>query len=135
MVVHRAWIQGEYPGVANVIAELNRAGVTTAALSNTNHEHWVCMPSLPAVMSLHHRYASHELGLHKPDPAIFVEVESRLRAKGVDTAGILYFDDLVENVAAANEAGWIAVQIDHTGDTAAQIRSAAHSHGLLNGSR
>jgi HAD superfamily hydrolase (TIGR01509 family) len=135
LTVHQAWMHGEYPGVHSVIAELNAAGLVTAALSNTNLEHWNSMPGFPAVMSLRHRYASHELGLHKPDPAIFREVEQRLAREGVHTngSGILYFDDLEENVAAAREAGWIAVHIDHTGNTAAQIRSAATAHGLLDG--
>ncbi len=133
MTVHHAWVHGEYPGVCDVIRDLNNAGVVTAALSNTNHEHWITLPQYPAFTSLQHRYASHELGLHKPDPAIFTDVEHRLRAAGVDTTGILYFDDLPENIAAANAAGWIAVHIDHAGDTAAQIRTAARAHGLLDG--
>jgi putative hydrolase of the HAD superfamily len=131
MIVHHAWMHGEYPGVFDVIQDLNRAGAITAALSNTNHEHWLALPAFPAFMSLRHRYASHELGLHKPDPAIFTEVERRLASEGVDTTAILYFDDLSENVAAASNAGWIAVQIDHAGDTAEQIRAAAAVHGVL----
>lgn len=133
MTVHHAWMYGEYAGVHDVVTELNAANVITAALSNTNHEHWLALPVSPAFMALKYRYASHELGLHKPDPAIFPDVESRLRREGVDAAAasILYFDDLPENVAAANEAGWNAVQIDHTGDTAAQIRSACEAHGVL----
>jgi len=131
MTVHHAWMLGEYPGVREVIHELNAAGCVTAALSNTNLEHWNRMHIFPGVMSLAHRFASHELGLHKPDPAIFAETERRLRAAGVSCESILYFDDLPENVAAANDAGWHAVQIDHTGDTAAQIRSAALRHGAI----
>jgi len=131
MTVHHAWMYGEYPGVHDVISELNAANLITAALSNTNHEHWEALPAFPAFMNLRHRYASHELGLHKPDPAIFIEVEKRLRTQGIDPKGILYFDDLPENVAAASDAGWTAVQIDHAGDTAAQIRAAARHHGVL----
>lgn len=131
MTVHHAWMHGEYPGVGDVIAELNSAMLITAALSNTNREHWDCMHDFPGVMSLAHRFASHELGLHKPDPAIFREVESRLVRAGVDHGTILYFDDLEENIDAASAAGWIAVHVEHAGDTAAQIRTAAEAHGLL----
>ena len=50
---------------------------------------------------------------------------------GHRAAGILFFDDLEENVVAARRAGWNAEQIDHTGDTAAQIRGHLREYGVL----
>ena len=50
---------------------------------------------------------SHEVGLQKPDLAIYSLVEKRL---GVEASEIVFVDDVDENVAAAREAGWTAIQ-------------------------
>ncbi len=126
--VHAAWLLGEYPGVGDVIDLIHSHSVRTAALSNTNHAHWQAMENYPALRRLQHRLASHELGLVKPDPAIYHEAERRF---GVNGRSILFFDDLVANVEAARAVGWNAVQIDHRGDTAAQIERALRLHHVL----
>jgi HAD superfamily hydrolase (TIGR01549 family) len=59
---------------------------------------------------------SHEVGLAKPDPAIYALTARRL---GVDPHEIVFLDDATVNVEAAREAGWHAV---HHVDTAASIR-------------
>lgn len=128
MAVHTAWVLGEYPGVAGLIEEVHAAGLHTACLSNTNHAHWVQLHVSPAVMLLHTRLASHELGLHKPDPAIYRAAERRLNAQPSE---IIFFDDLPENVEAARECSWDAVQVDHAGDPAAQMRAALIERGVL----
>jgi putative hydrolase of the HAD superfamily len=125
--IHHAWIIEEYPLVGRTIDHIHAAGLRTAALSNTNHAHWQRMREFPAVMKLHHRLASHELGMAKPDPAIYRAAEQRL---GVNGAAILFFDDLIENIDAARSVGWQTVHIDHTRDTAGQIESALRSHGI-----
>lgn len=135
--VHHAWIIEEYPGVAELVAELNGiANVTTACLSNTNHSHWVRalegepphhVPSR-AIGGLTLRLASHNLGLVKPDPAIYAEAQRRF---GVPPGRIVFFDDLQDNIDAALDAGWRAVRIDHQGDTASQMRTALLEIGLL----
>lgn len=126
--IHRAWILGDYEGVGEVINSIHDAGLDTACLSNTNHAHWRQIEQSPATMKLRMRLASHLLRLHKPDPAIFAAAEQRLGARG---SSILYFDDLEENVIAAQEAGWKAVQVDPANRTDAQIRSALRRHGLM----
>lgn len=130
MAVHRAWLMEEYVGVAGLIDDLHLAGLETACLSNTNHTHWARMNEYPAVMKLGVRLASHELGLHKPDAAIYREAERRFGRAGDE---ILYFDDLVENVAGAHAAGWCAVQIDHASATNEQMRAAIAAHGVVLG--
>lgn len=125
--IHDAWILGEYEGVAGVIDDIHAAGLPTAALSNTNHEHWVKMDDLPAFTRLRHRLASHILGLHKPDPAIYRALESQLGFQG---SQIIFFDDLAENIAAARQAGWHAAQIDHAAPTDRQIRRHLREAGV-----
>ena len=125
--VHRAWILGDYEGVAAVIDSIHAAGLATACLSNTNHAHWQQMQESRAAMKLRTRLASHLLRLHKPDPAIFAAAEERLSARG---KSILYFDDLEENVQAARGAGWNAVLVDPAARTDAQIVAALREHGI-----
>jgi glucose-1-phosphatase len=128
MAVHHAWILGEYEGVVEVIDRIHATGLPTAALSNTNHDHWVRMDEFPAFMRLRHRLASHLLKLHKPDPAIYRALERQLGHRGGE---ILFFDDLPENVAAAKALGWNAVQIDPHGRTDQQIEIALQQFGVL----
>ena len=49
---------------------------------------------------------SHEVGLKKPDPAVFELARSRL---GVEPGQIAFLDDVPANVEAARAAGWQAV--------------------------
>lgn len=136
MAVHDAWLVQEYAGVADLIAELNGSGrVQTGLLSNTSHRHWLRhMPAadraadFPTIGLLTHKHASHLLGLAKPNAEIHRAFE---RASGFGPDEILFFDDLSENVAGARAAGWHAHQVDHTGDTASQMRAALRGLGIL----
>jgi len=59
---------------------------------------------------------SHEVGLAKPDPAVYDLTTRRL---GVGPAEVVFLDDVAANVDAARAAGWHAV---HHVDTATSIR-------------
>lgn len=103
-----AYLIGPYPGTAELLQELRSAGVTTACLSNTNARHWQLMndPSSAAHLPLGmltHAFASHLVRLRKPDDALYAHVE---RATGVPASGIVFFDDVAENVEAARRRGW-----------------------------
>ncbi|MBN8598863.1 MAG: HAD-IA family hydrolase [Planctomycetes bacterium] len=137
--INHAWLIEEYPGVDAIVDELNAVPhIETALLSNTTEIHWERqhtepsrsngIPHFPTAAKLKHRHASHLLGLLKPDDAIYAAFE---RETGFSPQSILFFDDLLENVAAAQSRGWNAVQIDHTGDTAAQIRASLREFGIL----
>jgi glucose-1-phosphatase len=128
MRVHHAWMLGEYEGVCAIIHRIHQAGLRTAALSNTNAAHWRRLPEFAAFASLQHRLASHELGLAKPDEAIYREAERRF---GLAGSSILFFDDLLENIKAARKIGWRTMHVDHTGDTAQQIEAALREHNIL----
>ncbi len=135
-LIHDAWLIEEYDGVGDVVSELvSHPTVSTGLLSNTNQLHWERhietsgkRADFPTVGLLEHRHASHLLRLAKPDPAIYRAFE---RQTGFDGATILFFDDLEENVQAAQSVGWKSEQIDHTGDTAGQIRAYLRTHGIL----
>ena len=135
--VHSAWTMEDYPGVQAVIAGLNaRPGILTACLSNTNPRHWSILrgkcapanPGSPAIAGLQRSLVSHELGLAKPDAAIYEAAERALDAHPEE---ILFFDDLAENTGAASARGWCALTIDHARDTAAQMREHLQSYGII----
>jgi len=61
---------------------------------------------------------SHEVGLGKPDPAIYALTASRL---GVEPHEIAFLDDVPANVDAARAAGWHAVLHEDTGRSIAEL--------------
>lgn len=131
--IHDAWLIDEYHGAGDLIDQLNATeGITTAMLSNTNASHWARQHDGPggfgAAARIKIRLASHELGLAKPDPAIYEAARAHF---GVRAEQILFFDDLSENVQAARDAGWLAHQIDHAGDPTSQMRAVLHALGVL----
>jgi putative hydrolase of the HAD superfamily len=126
--VHRAWILGDYPGVADAIDRIHAAGLATSCLSNTNASHWEQLRLSPAFMRIGSRHASHLLGLAKPNPAIYRAFE---REVGAGAGSLVLFDDLPENVAAARACGWTAFEVDHAGDTAAQVTAALRGMGWI----
>lgn len=134
--IHEAWILHEYPGVHELIDDVHARGVNTGVLSNTNAAHWLQLADhahvpghaakFRAPGKVRHLHASHLLGLAKPDRAIY---DAFANQSGHAPREILFFDDLLENVQAAREAGWHAEQIDHLGDPAAQMRAHLLRHG------
>jgi len=129
-LVHDAWLLDEYEGVAGLVRDLHEtAPCPTALLSNTNARHWGRRISdFPTAGSLHLQHASHLLQLAKPDDGIYRAFESET---GFSGAQIVFFDDLEPNILAARKRGWRAVQVDHTGDPAAQMRAALVGLGVL----
>lgn len=131
--IHDAWLIEEYPRVGAIIDRLNALeGLETALLSNTNAAHWARQHDGPggfaSARRLGHRLASHELGLAKPDPAIYHAACKRF---GAEPERIVFFDDLPENIDAANAAGWQGFRIDPFGDPAAQIEHHLASLGIV----
>ncbi|HEU4753874.1 MAG TPA: HAD family phosphatase [Armatimonadota bacterium] len=77
-------------------------------LSNTNDIHWrFIQERYPHVLAPFDRLAvSHELGLEKPDAAIYEWV---VRDSGYPPAAHLFIDDIAENVEGARAAGMDAI--------------------------
>lgn len=126
-----ARIQGPYPGTHALLDRLDRAGVVTGCLSNTNALHWSLMlgvfgdqiPQRIPLERLHHRFASQSLGCVKPHADIYRAAENLLRVPG---AQIAFFDDREDNIAAALARGWRARRIDPAGDAPPADQIAGH---------
>lgn len=126
--VHRAWLLGEYAQVGDLIDRLHQRGLETACLSNTNQPHWDDLVAYDALRRLQARYASHEMGLAKPDEAIYRAFEQAIGAAGPE---ILFFEDTQENAQAAAALGWRTHVVDPLAETAPQIEAALARHGVL----
>jgi len=132
--ISEAFIFGPYPGAAELLNELSQAGVRTACLSNTNEHHWGLLSEVGhrafiSLDRLDHRFASHLIRARKPDEEIYSHVESQT---GLPGDAMLFFDDLPENVAAAERRGWNAQWIDPSLDEPiGQIREALRRQDVL----
>ncbi len=117
---------GLYPGAADLVNEVG-SQVQTAVLSNTNALHWNNQADAAVIQTLCDRsYLSFQLGLLKPDAAIYRHVAADL---GVRAEDIVFLDDNQINVDGARRAGWQAHVVAGPG----QARDCLVRLGLLDG--
>ena len=114
------WVAGFFEGAKDVIAAL-RGDHLVACLSNTNAIHWARMKEV--VESFEFAFASHLIGVMKPDPAAYRHV---LRELQVDANKVYFLDDLAPNVAAARDVGMNAFQVSGFED----VKNILRSQGL-----
>jgi putative hydrolase of the HAD superfamily len=108
-----------------LLVQAARKALPCYALTNTNASHMACWTkAFPEVAGAFDRiFASHEIGLRKPERAAFEYV---CRATGRAAPSIVFFDDLAENVLAASEAGLEAVLVRSPEDVAASLRDLGY---------
>ena len=114
------------PGMAAIVAELDAAGVPLYALTNFSHEFWPPFRAREAALFAPFRdiLVSGEVGLTKPDPAIYALALTRF---GHAPGEALFIDDRQDNVEAAGRCGFVA----HRFADAATLRAVLQEHGLL----
>ena len=113
------------PGMIELVAELDAAGVPLYAITNFSAEFWAMFrPTAPVFDRFRDIVVSGEERLTKPDKAIYALA---LRRFGLAAGEGLFVDDRAENVTAASASGFVGH--DFTG--AERLRSALTSHGLL----
>jgi len=97
-----SWEKGPYPGALDLLETL-RPHFTLACLSNNNALHWNYLrDQLGFGNPFHVSFLSHEIGLIKPDGAVFRAVLEDLAVPG---PRILFLDDNPECVEAALRSG------------------------------
>lgn len=96
------------------------------AFSNTNASHMAAWSQrFPGVVDAFDRiFASHQLGLRKPERAAFDRVCALI---GTAAGSVLFFDDLADNVRAAQDAGLQAVLVRSPDDVAATLQSLGYT--------
>jgi putative hydrolase of the HAD superfamily len=103
-----AWENQPFPGAPELVAETG-AAARIGCLSNTNAFQWDAhFGELPLIGAFEFRFLSFELGLVKPDPAIFEAVAAGLPAS---PDRVLFLDDNAVNVDAAATYGLTARQV------------------------
>lgn len=115
------------PAMERVIARLASAEGTAhrlMLLSNTNAEHWQHLRGhYPLLSHFELILLSHELGLLKPDAAIYREAA---RFAGVEPPQCFFTDDRQDNVDGAIAVGMDALRFE----SAEQIRAELASRGV-----
>lgn len=99
------------PGMGEIVEALARrarkepdSAPRLAMLSNTDEWHWqACQVMVPAFNHFpkEYQFSSFQMGMSKPDPAIFTETVKRL---GVEPDQCVMIDDLVANIQGAAKA-------------------------------
>ena len=118
------WPEPPYAGALELVTEV-RATVPTGFLSNMNSFQWAAnYEGIPLTEAFDFRFLSFELGVVKPDRAIFDAVATRLP---VARARVLFLDDNAVNVEAAVEGGFSARHVRGI----EEARSALASAGVL----
>lgn len=99
-------LTGPVPGSAEIVAELAGRGVALYGLTNWSAELFHhAVPAAPAIGELHGIVVSGEVGLAKPDPAIFALTTARFALEPTRT---VFVDDSLANVEAAAAQGYVA---------------------------
>jgi glucose-1-phosphatase len=118
------WPEPPYDGALELVADV-QARVQTGFLSNMNSFQWAAnYEGIPLTDAFTYRFLSFELGAVKPDSAVFDAVAARLP---VPRGQVLFLDDNVINVTAAEDAGFTARHVRGVGEA----RSALAAAGVL----
>jgi putative hydrolase of the HAD superfamily len=108
LVEWQSWTRQLYPGALDLLDRL-RPRYRLAALSNSNVLHWQRNVEDLRILDIFERaFSSHELGVRKPDRAIY---EHALRELAARPEHVVFFDDTFPNVEAARALGIEAYQV------------------------
>ena len=106
-----------YPDVAPALAALAARGLRLAVISNWDDRLRPLLEALGLARHFQPIIVSGELGVHKPDPAIFAQA---LAGLGLPAAAVLHVGDHPEeDIAGATRAGLTAVRIQRAAQTPA----------------
>lgn len=96
----------EIPHSVRLLEALKARDVPVFALTNFGAQNFpLSVAQFPFLETFDRRYVSGEMGMAKPDPAIYAALEADC---GVAPGRLLFADDREENVTAARDRGWQA---------------------------
>lgn len=103
-----SWMQGPFPGALELIERI-RPEYRRAVLSNSNPIHWRrLIDDYGLAGPFETLFVSFELGLRKPDAAVYRAV---FEAMGQPAEDFVFFDDNPECIEAAQALGMRAIQV------------------------
>ncbi len=119
---HDRWADLASPRIEGSI-RLQRAlrakGVPVFALTNFGDSTWeAALPQMEFLRDFDRAYVSGKMGVTKPDPAIFAQVEADC---GLPPQSLLFTDDKAENITAAARRGWRTHQFESWQGWAARL--------------
>lgn len=122
------------PGMVELVRGLRTSGVRTALVTNNAREfapEW--RPKLPLDEIFDEVVDSHEVGLRKPDPAIFLLTLERLGATPEES---VLLDDITVNLDAARALGMHAIHVaPDSAPAIAELRALLAQDGPTSPSR
>lgn len=117
--------QPAIPHSVRLLRALVARGIPTFALTNFGAQNFpLSAAQFPFLTEFDRHYISGEMGLIKPDPAIYAAVE---RDCALPPETLLFTDDRADNIAAARSRGWKT----HLFDGPAGWAHCLVEHGLL----
>ncbi len=109
----RGWPVGPMPGAWELLAEV-QSTMPIGCLSNTNVLHWEYQVGhWPILNIFDYRFLSFDLGMVKPDSAVFEAVSERLP---VSRDRVLFLDDNLLNTEAAGSFGFVSRRVRGVGE-------------------
>jgi 2-haloacid dehalogenase len=125
---HDNWLELATPAIpqsVRILRSLRAKGVPVFALTNFGIQTFeIAEPVYPFLGEFDRRYISGHMGVIKPDAEIYQRLEDDC---GIDPATLLFTDDRIDNIRAANARGW---QI-HLFEGPQGWADCVVSHGLL----
>lgn len=113
------------PDMLNWVAMLDEAGLTTALLSNMQHDMAAyARKNFAWLKHFDHQILSCELRLIKADPAIFHKSIERIGAKPEE---ILFVDDRQVNIEGARSTGIAAIRFESTNQLREELQETKFS--------
>jgi putative hydrolase of the HAD superfamily len=126
----RMWMDLNEPMVAWAL-EIKKAGLLIGILSNmAEGVHLAMRDSFPWLDQFDAHVWSYELGIVKPDAAIYAEAVRRLR---IEPAEALFIDNLEINVAGAKDAGLRSIVFRDVDQLSQELREQGFDLPLPNG--
>lgn len=110
----------EHAPISELVKKLGDSNVKLAVLSNTIQPHAIALKKAGIYSGFDHVLLSHEVGMLKPDPAIYQHALEELNVRPEAT---LFIDDDPKNVEAAEALGIHGVVYTETGKIVCEIRS------------
>lgn len=112
--------------IVPLVERLQANGRQLGVLSNTSEAHWDhctrCFPFLTTAFPVH--ALSFRIGVMKPDSEVYA---AATKLAGVSPGEVLFIDDRLENVSAAQAVGWEAIAFE----SANQLTDDLSRRGLI----
>jgi 2-haloacid dehalogenase len=125
---HDNWLDLATPAIpqsVRILRSLRAKGVSVFALTNFGIQTFeIAEPAYPFLGEFDRRYISGHMGVIKPDAEIYQRLEDDC---GIDPATLLFTDDRIDNIRAANARGWQT----HLFEGPQGWADCVVSHGLL----